>query len=75
MKLRTESVDIVLLVKYYLNFIFSCWEGWGEEARKKLYVTKRGYQIKRYRPLHTPYVVKIGVKMLNFSVTYLLNYP
>ena len=41
-------------------------------SRKKRYVKKRGYQIKHYRPLHRGVE---GVKMLHFSVTYLLNDP
>ena len=45
-------------------------------SHKKRNVTKRGggggYQIKRYRPLHRGVE---GVKMLHFSVTYLLNDP
>ena len=45
----------------------------GEGSRKKRYVTKRGYQIKHYRPLRREQGE--GVKMLNFSVTYLMNNP
>ena len=41
-------------------------------SRKKRYVKKRGYQIKHYRPLHRGVE---RVKMLHFSVTYLLNDP